>query len=105
MSISKLADKLTGPANSCNSKAFQDIASNPNSNAEIKDKIHFSIQGGANMANVTIVVAVCLFGILSLSVLLQTSDKEIHFGQLRFMKDIWRLTPAFFILTAAYFGI
>lgn len=90
----------------CNSKAFQDMANNPNSNDKIKDKIQFSIQGGADMANVTIAVAVGLFGILSILVVLQTSDRETHFGQLWwFMKDPWHLLPAFFVLTAAYFGI
>src|SRR2546425_4541160 len=82
------------------------MGSNHDSNEDISDKIHFSMQGGADMANVTIAVAVGIFGILSIFALLQTSLNGIHLGQFGwFMNDFSGMFPAFVILSAAYFGI
>jgi hypothetical protein len=80
------------------------MGANPDSNDETKDRIHFAIQGAADMAQVTIAVAEGIFGILSMFALLQTSEKGIHFGQLGWFMS-WGMFPAFVILTAACFGI
>jgi hypothetical protein len=59
------------------------MAKNQDSGNEFQDKIHFTIQGSADMTNVTIVVAVGLFGFqLSIFALLLTSDKSTYFCQI-----------------------
>jgi hypothetical protein len=80
------------------------MAANPDSNDEIKDKIHFVIQGSSDMGNVTIAVAVGLFGILSIFTLLQTSGGT-YLGQLGwYMRGSWTLV-VFIVLSLAYWGV
>jgi hypothetical protein len=57
------------------------------------------------VANVTIAVAVGIFGILSIFALLQTSGKETHLGQLWwYMKGTWKLA-VLIVLSLAYWGV
>ena len=80
------------------------MVANPDSNDEIKDKIHFAIQGSADFAQITIAVAVGLSGILSIFAIMQTPQTP-HFGHLWWYgSDAWKLA-VFGVLSVAYWGI